>query len=289
MLRLGRHRFEGNSMRSVVNFQFGAFRFARHRSGRRVAVGGALVPGSRLQRRLCLALLIWLGRASIVFAQESSLEFWPEVDVWWRLTPTWRLSMFAQIAKNSESNYREWNLYLQGDYAFWRMSRQRITRSIDESRALQMKRFLVRSGYLAGRSLGDDAEAYREKTMFAELHVRTPIKGGFLFTHRVRTDLRWLGTDPEFSNRLRYRLMVERECKVGRWSIVPFANGEPYYDSRYDIVNRTRWIGGASVSWSPRFAIEGNWIYQHDTRASLTKVNALGVILHVFFEKHGAK
>ena len=75
----------------------------------------------------------------------------------------------------------------------------------------------------------------------AELHVRTPIKGGILVSHRLRTDLRWLGDDHEFSSRLRYRLQVEKEFTAGRWSIVPYANGEAYYDSRY---------GSSSLTWN---------------------------------------
>ena len=84
--------------------------------------------------------------------------------------------------------------------------------------------------------------------------------------------------------RWRYRLMIEREIAKGRTSIVPFVNVEPYYDSRYDTVNRVRIIPGASVSWAPRYAIEGNVTYQHDTRSSVTNLVALNVILHVYFE-----
>jgi hypothetical protein len=123
----------------------------------------------------------------------------------------------------------------------------------------------------------------------AELHVRTPIKGGILVSHRLRTDLRWLGDDHEFSSRLRYRLQVEKEFTAGRWSIVPYANGEAYYDSRYSIVNRSRWIGGASVARWQRFAVETNWTYQHDTRSSVTNLNALNLILHLFFETRHAR
>jgi hypothetical protein len=39
------------------------------------------------------------------------------------------------------------------------------------------------------------------------------------------------------------------------------------------------------VAWSPRFALEGNITYQHDSRSSVTDLYALNVILHVYFEK----
>jgi hypothetical protein len=152
-----------------------------------------------------------------------------------------------------------------------------------------MKRFLMRGGYLGGKSLGDKGEAYTERTLLAELHLRTPIKGGILISHRLRTDLRWLGDDSEFSTRWRYRLQLEKEYAAGRWSFVPYMNAESYYDSRYDTVNRIRTMAGTSVAWSPRFALEGNWTYQHDTRSSVTTINAFNLILHVFFETRRAK
>jgi hypothetical protein len=48
-------------------------------------------------------------------------------------------------------------------------------------------------------------------------------------------------------------------------------------------------MAGTSVAWSPRFAIEGNWTYQHDTRSSVTTTNAFNLILHVFFETRYAR
>jgi hypothetical protein len=147
-----------------------------------------------------------------------------------------------------------------------------------------MNAWMVRGGYLSGRSLDDHGQTYTENTMFFELHRRIPLIGDVLLSHRLRTDLRWLGDDPEFSYRWRYRLMVEKEFKVGDTSIVPYVNTEPYYDSRYAIVNRVRLIGGVTVAWSPRYALEGNITYQNDSRSSVTDLYALNVILHLYFD-----
>lgn len=241
------------------------------------------MPGARCLRPVCLALVVWLVATGAAVADEPSQEFWPEIDIWWRLSPEWRLSVFVPISKNIETDYREGNLILQADYAWGKPRRVRI-RLMDENREQDMKAILVRGGYLGGRSLGDQGEAYTERTVFAELHVRIPIKGNVLLSQRLRTDLRWLGDDSEFSSRWRYRMQAEKEFVAGRTSIVPYVNVEPYYDSRYETVNRVRLIGGTSVVWSPRFALEGNWTYQHDTRSSVTTLHALNVILHVYFE-----
>jgi hypothetical protein len=240
-------------------------------------------------RLFCLALMIWLGATGAAIADEPSYEFWPEIDLWLRLSPEWRLATYISLSNNIETKYREGALVLQADYAWGKEGRFYKARLLDENREQEIYNWLVRGGYLAGRSLDDHGETYRENTMFLELHNRYPIKGNILLSQRVRTDLRWLGDDPEFSYRLRYRLMVEKEFKVGQTSIVPYASIEPFYDSRYEIVNRLRLIGGVTGSWSPRYALEGNITYQNDSRSSVTNLYALNVVLHLFFDTSRAK
>lgn len=239
-----------------------------------------------LMRPAVLAFVIWLAAAGTAGADDPAKEFWPEIDSWLRLSPAWRLSLFVPISENLETHYREGNVILQADFAFGKTDRLRKVRLLDEGRAASMQTFLVRGGYLGGKSLDDKGQAYSEHTMLAELHLRTPLKGGMLLSSRLRADLRWLGDPPEFSGRLRFRAMVEKEYTAGRASIVPYVNVEPYYDSCYETVNRVRLIPGASVSWTERLAVEGNVTYQYDSRSSTTHVVALNVILHVFFDTH---
>jgi hypothetical protein len=194
-----------------------------------------------------------------------------------------RVSIFVPLSENLDTHYREGNLIPQVDYAWGR--KKPFTRLFDEDRARSMHAWMLRGGYLGGKSLDDQGEAYTEYTAFGELHLRLPLKGGLLVSHRLRSDLRWLGKDShEFSNRWRYRLMLEKEFETGRASIVPFVNVEPYYDSRYDTVNRVRLIAGSSVAWSRRTALEVNSTYQHDSQSSTQEILALNVILHLFFD-----
>jgi hypothetical protein len=246
-------------------------------------------PVRRCLRLFSLAFLVWLGAAGAAPAEEPSKEFWPEIDLWLRLSPAWRLSMFVPLTMNIDTAYREGNLILQADYAWGAITRHHKTRLLDENRVQGMKPRLVRGGYLSGRSLGDQGQAYKERTLLLELHLRIPVKQHVLLSHRLRSELRWLGDEPEFSTRWRYRLMVEQEVTTGSTSMVPYLNFEAYYDSRYDLVNRIRLIGGGSVSFSPRFALEGNITYQHDSRSSVTTLYAFNTILHVYFETSHAQ
>jgi hypothetical protein len=245
-------------------------------------------PGCRYLRAACLALLVLLGATGVAGAGEQSKELWPEIDFWLRLSPAWRLSSFVALSKNIETDYREGSFLFQADYAWGKPGRLYQGRLLDEGRAETMKAMLARGGYLVGKSLDDKGETYQEKTIFLEWHMRVPLKARLLLTHRLRADFRWLGDDYELSNRWRYRVMVEKEVDAGGCSWVPYGSAEAFYDTRYDTFNRFRFIAGTSVGWSPRYALEGNITYQHDSKSSVTDIYALNLILHLYFEKRRA-
>jgi len=240
-------------------------------------------------RKIILGFLGFFNVANIASAQETSKEFWPEIDIWLRVSPSWRFSSYIPLSTNIETKYREGSLVLQADYAWGKVGRLRQTRLLDENRAESLNSNMVRSGYLTGHSLADNGVTYSENTFYAEFHLRIPLKRQFLISHRFRNDFRWLGYENEFSTRLRYRLMIEKELRAKKVSFVPYFSAEPYYDSRYATINRVRLIGGTSVDWSPRYALEGNFTYQHDTRSSVTNLYALNLILHLYFETGKAK
>jgi hypothetical protein len=217
-------------------------------------------------------------------AQETSTEFWPETDIWYRLNHSWRLSAFIPITKYNESKDRDLNIYLQADYAWGKTKHLLFRRMMDDNKVQQIKAWMVRGGFMEGWSLGESAGEYTEDMLFGEIHSRTPLKGDVLLSQRIRIDLRWVGQDPSFSYRFRYRIMAEKEFKAGHSSIVPYLNAEPYWDSRYETFSRVRVIGGATIAWGTRFAYEGNVTYQYDEHYNTSNLYALNVILHIFFE-----
>lgn len=239
-------------------------------------------------RIIALVVLFSISMTNISSAQETSKELWPEIDIWWKVSPSWRFSLYIPLSKNIETDYREGGFVIQTDYSWGKTNKILYMRMLDSERAEKIKSMMLRSGYLVGYSLDDKGQTYSENTAYTEFHLRIPLKGELLISHRLRTDLRWLGQDNEFSQRFRYRLMIEKELHAKKVSYVPYFNVEPYYDSRYNTINRIRLIGGTSVSWSPRYALEGNFTYQHDTRSSVTHLYALNVILHFYFETSSA-
>jgi hypothetical protein len=233
---------------------------------------------------LTLALIGWLALSGPALAGGTKEEFWPELDVWIQLDDHFRLSPCVSVSKDIETKYREGVALLQLDYSWKRKGAPLVSRRLfDEVRAAEMNRFMVRIGTLGGKSLDDDGETYSERQAFLEFHLRNPIKGGILISHRYRTDLRFIGEDRDFSWRLRYRLQAENEYQALGTSMVPYGSLEVMYDDRYEALTRFRAIGGTTVVLSSFFVAEANITYQHDSRLQTSNLFALNAILNVYF------
>ena len=245
---------------------------------------GILEKCAKLIIQVLAGIIFLFASASGVSAQGTSFELWPETDIWYKVTPGVRLSSFAAVTRYLESDNRDFNLSIQADYSFGYSKRFFFTKMADQNRAQALKVWMVRGGYMGGWSLYDHAENYTEDMLFVELHRRLLLKRLVLFSQRLRFDNRWVGQDPAFSYRFRYRAMIEKEFLKGKTSVIPYINVEPFWDSRYDLFNRVRVMGGTTVSWKPRFSFEGNITYQYDSKSSSTNVLAFNAILHLYFE-----
>ena len=235
---------------------------------------------------LAILIILNIGLSTSSIAQNSSLELWPETDIWYRINSSWRLSSFIPITKYNESESRDLNVYLHVDYAWGHGENVINRRMVDQEKEQIMKVWMVRGGFMEGWNLGNNTSNYAEDMLFTELHRRTPIKGNVLLSHRFRAEARWLGDENDYSYRFRYRLMVEKEFKTAKNSLVPYMNIEPYWDSRYSKVSKTRAIAGMTAMLSPKYAIEGNLTYQYDETYTTQNLYALNVIFHIFLEKN---
>jgi hypothetical protein len=239
----------------------------------------------KLKIKFSVWIFLCFCTITICNGQNSSFELWPETDIWYRLNSSWRLSSFIPMTKYNENDSRDLNVYLQADYAWGNTNYPIFRRLVDQEKSQIMKTWMVRGGFMKGWSIGKYRGDYSEDMFFSEVHKRVPLRGHILLSQRFRTDTRWLGEDNIFSYRFRYRVMLEKEFTLGKSSIVPYVNIEPYWDSRYDKLVRTRLIGGVTTSWRDSYAIEGNFTYQYDETYTTENLYALNVILHIFLEK----
>jgi hypothetical protein len=158
---------------------------------------------------VCLLIFMYLSPTHSCIAQNSSVEFWPEADIWYRLNPSWRLSSFISTTKYNESSNQDLNIYLQADNSWGKTKYTIYRRLIDEEKELEMRAYMVRGGFMKGWSLGDNVANYTESMFFTEFHKRIPLKKNILISQRFRVDTRWLGQESNFYYRLRYRFMLE--------------------------------------------------------------------------------
>jgi hypothetical protein len=232
-----------------------------------------------------LVISVAIATPTHTAAQDTmTKELWPELDVWVRFSPEWRFSMFIPVTRNIETSYREGNVNYQVDRIWGKVNEHQKLRIRDDNRSLVLRLNMVRVGYLRGRSLDDEGVNYSETACYLEYHRRIPINNVALVNNRLRNDFRFLGDDGAFSYRVRYRLEIEREFQLKKLSFVPFLKGEMGYDSRFETINRYRFTTGSSVAFASMYTFEVNVNYQYDTRASVSRLFSLGLVLNIFFE-----
>ena len=87
--------------------------------------------------------------------------------------------------------------------------------------------------------------------------------------------------------------MLERNLRLRKRSLVPYASGEIFYDTRFDSFNRYRVTTGVRIPFKETKGLLLNvrhqrtldvfYLWQHDTRAQPTNVQGLGIIFAINF------
>ena len=98
---------------------------------------------------------------------------------------------------------------------------------------------------------------------------------------RTRADLRWI--DGDYSTRYRFRAEATREFTVAEHTVVPYANVEWFYDTRFDQWTRTLYQAGAEFTVNQQFRFELYLARQQDQRPQDSSFNALGVVAKWYY------
>lgn len=198
-------------------------------------------------------------------AAETTHEFWPELQAWWRLTPSTQLLFNPAPTRSRDSDDRtavDWGLYL--DY--------RVPKDPAS----------YRIGYVYVVSNPDAPQSRSiEHRIVMDFNYRWKLGDAGLLTDRTRLDLR--DKEGSTSQRLRNRVQYEYESKLGELGFVPYGNFELYYDTRYDAIARYKLELGATFVFSPQVELTPYYGRQTDTRPQRQTVNALGLMLALRF------
>jgi hypothetical protein len=214
-----------------------------------------------MRRALWLAVLV--GAASTAAAQESQSQFLPEVDAFFKATPSGRIlalggGTLAQGASDDDNGYvgLYWDQHLSD-------------------------RVSVRGGYRFQYTGGEPVQ--RDSRIQLSADLRFPVSWRLLATDRNMVELRWINGDP--SQRYRNRLSVEREYVGLLGKAHTFVgSAEFFYDTRYDAWNHQEYTASVETLVSQRLQVELYYQRQNDSRSSPAHVNALGLTVTLFLD-----
>jgi hypothetical protein len=211
---------------------------------------------------------------------EKEREVVPEVNAFFKLSDRARIYVPVSVANKLNESSAEGEVGAFLDYTLVPVLRPEL-RDADWERA----RYLwVRAGYtFGGLREGLGVQALKDstvRTLSLEATGRVPLEQEAWLVHRLRLDLR--DVDGESSERYRYRLGVEREYRVRGTAVVPYAQAELVYDTRFGSWSRQIYQLGAEVEINARWRIEPYWGRQDDSRTSPARIDRLGLVLKYY-------
>ena len=233
-------------------------------------------PSLHLKRLSCAALFACQVLGGAAHAADSS-ELWPELSAFIALRPDTRLYLDASYARGKESAAGTLDLS-----AFVDISIKPILREQLQTEDWQRSRFFwTRLGYTRVVKATDSSPYVAEDRGIVSLYGKAPLPSEVWLEARARADLRWIGDD--YSTRYRFRLEATREFAVLEHTVVPYANVEWFYDTRYDSWARTLYQAGTEITVNKHFRYEIYLARQNDRRPSEETLDALGLVAKWYF------
>ena len=217
--------------------------------------------------------------ASALPVRAQTVQVWPEVDAFVRLSAKTRLLLVA-------TTVREDDQVTDGEFGvsfdvFLKPIRRtpKLLFQLDKSKNQVLT---IRTGY---RYLPSYSGSSTENRGLLEATARYPLTrhfGHVLLSNRNRVDFRVI--DGEYSWRYRNRLSTERELSVGSVRVNPYARFEVFYDSRFAAFSKTELMVGATFPIRKYCELEGYFDHQLDTgRAPNRTTNAFGIVATFYF------
>jgi hypothetical protein len=203
-----------------------------------------------------------LGSNPVAHAQGTqSYEFWPEINLIYRLDDRTKLIGLADTARNRDSG---------------------TSYQAEVGGAVDHRFTDVISGRIGYRhAWATDGGSFREDRLLTEQTFRVPLPSKVMVDFRTREDFRWLDTG--FSFRARERIQVQRDTTICSYTFTPYTSTEIYFDSRYGAFARYRLIAGINLPIGGPFSIEPYLARQVDFATTGNATNAIGLILAATF------
>jgi len=206
-----------------------------------------------------LAFVLCMASTSPLTAQTTLHELWPQLNVYWKASNTYRFYLLTRVTMVPELGYSESMIGFHADY-------------------LRVPHGFARIGVREISSLTDSS--YHEERALAEVTFATPDRRLEL-SNRTRVEVRWTH---EVTTRLRERLRVEHGVMMPwKQRLTPFVMDEVYYDFALRDISTNRLEGGAGFDLSRYARLDVSYLWERDWHTHVSEIDAIRTTLSVSY------
>ena len=227
--------------------------------------------------RILLVLVAFAALPGLARAEDHNDEVVPELNVFIKLSEQVRLFLLGDITEGLPPSYTDGEIGAHVDLTLKPIFR----RALQDGNWERDRYLWARAGYVVSGDLDDRDDGSTTQTILLETTARLELPGQIWLVNRGRVDFRDI--DGESSQRYRLRVGIEREFTVCGVVMVPYAQAETFYDTRYDVWNRQLYQAGVEIELTKHWRIEPYVARQNDNRSASGNANRLGLVLKTHF------
>ena len=209
-------------------------------------------------------------------AQDTSNEFWPQLNASWRLGPDFQI--VGGVTEHAATDPKDDDFRI-GATLYYHLPLKfhgpLARHHPEESRYLSFN-----GGYLYIPPAPNGTAPVENRGVF-QFVGRFPWPKTFISTDRNEMDLRWISGS--FYWRYRNRLTLQRNFTIHSYTFTPLVFGELQYYSKYDSWYRNDYGAGVRFPVGKLAEILPYYERENTTHSSPAHVNAVGVSVTFFF------
>jgi hypothetical protein len=229
-----------------------------------------------------MMLLVPFGEG---FAQLSNKtqEVWPSTDVYYRISPKWRLYGTIGGTKLEESSFSDGGVGVYVDHFTFPFG---ILRS-GHADSLPGKFLWLRGGYQYSATPPSSEDPFKENMVVTEANARFYLPYKMLLTWKNRFD--WRINNGEFKARYRPRLIVERDMRTDYLFFTAYGFAEYFANFGSGNVNRLKAQLGVEFRVTRIINYEAFWNHQFANEPDIQSVDAFGMCVKFYLSKKPGK
>jgi Protein of unknown function (DUF2490) len=235
----------------------------------------AMATAIRLIVLVCVSSILTIPIP--VFAQtQTASEFWPTLNVKFRLHDNWRALAFAGLKKGEENEYQQLNAGL-GFGRQLKLIRKPHPENADSDKE---HTFVLAGGY-------ERLQTFQSGTMSNENRMALQATAGFrplsslLLSDRSRVEFRW--RDSGYSTRYRNNGQALYDITIREFHFCPYGGAEFFYDGAKGEWSREQYTGGIEWPLGHKMTLQTYYLRQNNSTEP-DHLNVGGLTLNLNFK-----